>query len=83
MGVSLDPRERATVSSISGDSAAAKAGLRKGDRIVRLAGQPMFSIADVQWVLYAAEDTADLAAELDRAGERVHATIKLRGIWRR
>lgn len=83
IGVTLDPRERATVTKVAPDSPAAKAGLRPGDRIVRLARQPILSIADVQWVLYASEDTADLAAELDRAGEKAEALIKLRGHWRR
>lgn len=83
IGVSLDPRERATVLNVAPDSAAAKASLRVGDRIVRLSGQPILSIADVQWVLYAAEDSADLAAEVDRGGERLKTTIKLRGLWRR
>ena len=51
VGLKLDPKERATVVSVTEGSAAAKAGFAPGDDIRSLNGQPLLSIADVQWVL--------------------------------
>lgn len=71
LGLTLDPRERAAVLDVEKDSFADKAGFQKGDRIQRLAGQPLISIADVQWVLHqTAPDGATLLAEV-RRGDRV------------
>src|SRR5262249_23727549 len=50
-GLILDPRERATVLRAEKDTPAEKAGFKAGDVILSLAGQPLLSIADVQWVL--------------------------------
>jgi membrane-associated protease RseP (regulator of RpoE activity) len=82
MGVTLDPKERATVTDVTAGSPAQKAGIQAGDRIVRLAGQPILSIADVQWVLFSAPDSGPVAAELDRAGQKVAASVPLPPGWR-
>lgn len=65
------------------DSPAQKAGLRAGDRILRLSGQPIISIADVEWILYAAGKETKLEAELGREGERVRASMILPRGWKR
>lgn len=52
VGLVLDPRERATVLHVEADSPAAAAGFREGDVIETLSGQPLLSLADVQWVLH-------------------------------
>lgn len=81
VGLSLDPAERATVTGATG--AAEKAGFRTGDRIVRLEGQPVISIADVQWVLHHAKDDASIEAEVDRAGKTVRLSLAPGAGWRR
>jgi len=83
LGFSLDPRERATVSAVAKGSAAEKAGLRPGDRIATLEGQPMLSLADVQWVLHQAKDPGSVKAELERGGQKAAVTIPLAKDWRR
>ncbi len=83
LGIALDPAERATVKSVAAGSAAAKAGFREGDRIVALEGQPVISIADVQWVLQHAKEPGTVKADLDRAGAKVPATLPLARGWRR
>src|SRR5262249_44148012 len=50
LGLVLDPKQRATVLRVEKDSFADKAGFREGDVILKLEGQPLLSIADVQWV---------------------------------
>ncbi len=81
-GFSLDPRERATVTRVEAGTPGERAGLKPGDRIARLEGQPIVSIADVQWVLHHAKDPGTVKAELDRGGQKAEATIALPAGWR-
>lgn len=79
-GLELDPDEVRVVTSTG---LAAGAGFKAGDRILSLGGQPIVSVADVQWVLYHAEDTETLKAEVDRGGEKLALRMKLTEGWRR
>ncbi len=84
IGLVLDPKERATVLEVTADSQAAQAGFKAGDRIESLAGQPLLSLADVQWVLHhAAADGATLPAQVQRGGKSVSLELKLPAGWRR
>jgi serine protease Do len=83
IGLILDPREKATVSEVKAGSPAEKSGFQKGDEIRTLAGQPLLSIADVQWVLHNAPDEASLKAEVVRDGRSVGVTLELPKGWRR
>jgi C-terminal processing protease CtpA/Prc len=82
IGLSLDPAERAKVRSVRSDSHAAKAGFAVGDEIVSVAGQPILSIADVQWVLHNAPSPARLKAEVLRAEGKRSLAIDLPARWR-
>ncbi len=84
LGLILDPKERATVLRAEKKSLAAEAGFETGDVIARLGGQPLLSIADVQWVLHQAPaDGAELKAEVRRGERAVALTLKLPKGWRR
>jgi predicted metalloprotease with PDZ domain len=83
VGLTLDPKEKATVTRVAAGSPAQQGGFRPGDEILTLAGQPILSIADVQWVLHTAQAPARLPAELRRGGRRAAATLTLRKEWRR
>jgi len=83
LGLTLDIRERATVSSVAEGSPAARAGFQAGDRIVALDGQPVISIADVQWVLHQAPEPFTLKCEVDRGGRKVSVELALSEGWRR
>jgi hypothetical protein len=83
LGLVLDDKERATVKAVTADSAAAKAGFQPGDRIVRLEGQPLLSIADVQWVLHNAQEPGKVKAEVDREGKKMEIDLPLAQGWRR
>jgi serine protease Do len=82
VGLILDPKEKATVKSIVPGSSAEKDGIRPGDEILRLEGQPLLSISDVQWVLHNAGETAALKAVVKRNGQTVPLTITLAKGWR-
>jgi hypothetical protein len=82
VGIMLSTKERATVSSVDRNSPAEKAGFKEGDRIVRFGGQPILSWADIQWVLYLANDGDAIKVELDRGGTPAEATLTLPAGWR-
>jgi len=83
IGLTLDPVERATVTAIRPGSAAERAGFRTGDRIAKLDGQPVISIADVQWVLHTAKVPGTVKAEVTRDGRSVPLQLSLSADWRR
>jgi serine protease Do len=83
LGIELDPDEIAQVVSVTRGSAADRAGLRSGDSIVSLGGQPLLSIADIQWVLHHAGDSASIGAEVRRDAEIIAVSLQLEDGWRR
>lgn len=83
LGLALDPRERATVAAVLPGTEAERAGLRIGDEIVRAGGQPILSIADMQWVLHQAKDPCRLDLEILRDGKSLQAALALPAGWRR
>jgi hypothetical protein len=83
IGLILDPKERATVLRTEPDTPAARAGFHPGDAVVTLAGQPLLSIADVQWVLHRADPVgATIKAEVQRGDHREELTLTLPAGWR-
>ncbi|MAC52706.1 MAG: peptidase, partial [Gimesia sp.] len=83
LGLILDPQEKATVQDVTADSIAAQAGFKAGDQILSLEGQPLLSIADVQWVLQHAKETDQLVASVNRGGQELDLTMSLPKDWRR
>ncbi|HEY8503233.1 MAG TPA: Trx7/PDZ domain-containing (seleno)protein [Gemmataceae bacterium] len=83
LGLILDPEEKATVEEVTPGSLAAEAGFRKGDEILTLEGQPLLSLADVQWVLHHAPPEGELKATVKRGGQTRTLTLTLPPGWRR
>lgn len=82
-GLILDPKEKAMVVRAEKDTPAEKAGFQKGDQILTLAGQPLLSFADVQWVLQQTPaDGATIPAEVRRGDKKVQLSLKLEKGWR-
>ncbi|MEM7232359.1 MAG: Trx7/PDZ domain-containing (seleno)protein [Planctomycetota bacterium] len=83
IGLILDPKTRATVKRVISTSPAARAGLKKGDRIEFLGGQPLLSMADVQWVLhYVPFEGAELPMKVRRGTAEKSLSLKLSKGWR-
>jgi hypothetical protein len=83
LGLILDPKEKATVLSVDKKSVAEEAGFEKGDVIRTLEGQPLLSMADVQWVLQqASPDGASLKAVVQRGEGKKELTLTLPKGWR-
>jgi serine protease Do len=84
IGLILDPKERATITAVTADSPAAHAGFQAGDQIRTLAGQPLLSMADVQWVLHqTSPEGGTLAAQVLRNGKESSVSLALEPGWRR
>jgi predicted metalloprotease with PDZ domain len=82
IGLTMKLEDGAVVQSVAPGSAAAAAGLAAGDELVSLGGQPVISLADIQWVLNGAKHTS-LPVVFRRTGEQRSAQIKLSGDWKR
>ena len=83
LGLILDPRFRATVKEITANSIAEKSGLMPGDQIQTLNGQPILSMADVQWVLHQFSATGgEVQMSLKRSDKTRELTMLLPDLWR-
>lgn len=84
IGLILDPDQRAVVKSVTKGSLAEAAGFVAGDVIESLEGQPLLSIADVQWVLHhTSHEGATLKANVRRGAESKALELTLPSGWRR
>ena len=86
IGLVMDPQERTLVKRVEAGSPAAAAGFAAGDVITRMEGQPLLSIADIQWVLQQVPvDGGQVSAEVTRGGRasKTSLTLELPAGWRR
>jgi hypothetical protein len=67
LGLTLAPDHAARVEAVEADSISAKAGLKPGDDLLSLGGQPLVSPADVSWALHQTTGTAELPVLVGRA----------------
>lgn len=83
IGLILDPNECATVKSVVKGSVGEECGFQSGDRITSLAGQPILSIADVQWVLHHVPAAGGLIkSTIERGNQQAELTLHLPLSWR-
>ena len=84
MGLILDPKYRARVQAIQPSSPAASANLQVGDDILRINGQPILSMADVQWILHHTPAKGDQLKLVIKRGEKIlSSALSLSKGWRR
>jgi hypothetical protein len=83
LGLGFDRTEMATVRTVAPGSEAEEAGFQKGDRLITMAGQPIISIADVQWILHTLRDPARVRATVRRGDATVDLELELPKGWRR
>lgn len=83
LGLILDPTRRATVKDVVPRSLTSDAGFQPADSIQKLNGQPILSVADVQWVLNGIpSDGGELKAEIERNGKAMTLIVPLNPGWR-
>jgi serine protease Do len=83
VGLELDRDDQPLVGRVAPGSAAAKAGVEPGDRLLRLGAQRVLSEADVRSVLEATSNAGGtIALEWSRGGEKKTASLVLETGWR-
>ncbi len=83
IGLVFDPKQRATIQEVLPNSPAAEAGFKVGDDLVYMAGQPLISMADVQWVLHGIPASgAAVAVQGNRGTEPLRLQLPLAVGWR-
>jgi serine protease Do len=84
VGMHIDPKDGRKIQTVAADSAAAKAGLVVGDEITHVAGQPITSIADIQWPLHnlpQGDTSIDITVLHD--GQPATKTLALTSGWKK
>ncbi len=82
IGLTMDIDDGLLVKSVAEGSAAEEAGLEIGDELLSASGQPLVSLADIQWVLHTSPDESQLQATLKRGGQTLKKTVTLSGNWK-
>ena len=84
IGLVMDPYTRASVKDVAENTAAEEAGIEVGDELITLAGQPLVSIADIQWVLHRTPaEGGSLPVTLRRDGQVQRVNLVLAEGWRK
>ncbi len=81
-GMIMDPRKASSLRRVVDGSVADKLGLKRGDRVAVLDGQPILSTADIQWVLHHTTKKS-LPMKVERDGKEIDVTLDLPSGWRR
>lgn len=83
IGMILDPHKAATIKAVGPDSPAEESGLKAGDQIVSMNGQPLLSMADVQWVLHNLPSEANtVQLKVKRENAPLSVGLALPNEWR-
>jgi serine protease Do len=82
IGISLDATSGLKISDVAAGSAAAKAGLAKGDDIASVNGAPPISVADFAWALHRSPESGALKVSVRRDGAAKDVSVPLDEGWR-
>ncbi len=82
LGLTMDPDEMATIEAVLESSSAARDGFESGDEILEVEGQPVLSVADVQWVLHRAGKATKIRTRVRRDGAEHARALTLPSGWR-
>ena len=82
LGLVMNPAKAATIAGVVAGSVAEKVGFQDGDKVLVLDGQPVVSVADIQWVLHRSGTKPELKATVQRGGKSVSVDLVLPGGWR-
>jgi len=83
LGIHIDRDDGCKIERVTADSPAAKAGLKAGDVITHVSGQPIVSIADIQWVLHQLPNSSvTVPINVARTATASAHTVKLAAGWK-
>jgi serine protease Do len=83
LGLTMDVDDGLLVKSVAAGSSAAAAGVAAGDELVSISGQPLVSMADIQWALNGAPNEGKLAVTLRRDSKLLEKSVALRSGWKK
>lgn len=83
VGMVMDVDAATRIEKVTPGSFADRAGLRSGDELISLDGQPLLSQADIQWVLHHAPTKANIPVVVERKGKTVKTRLSFKGAWKR
>ncbi len=83
IGLTLAGDQAAKVESVEPASIAASAGIKPGDELTAIAGQPLISIADTSWALHRAPAQGPLDITVKRGAATSTVQLILPAEWRR
>ena len=84
IGIHIDKDDGRRIQRVMANSPAEVAGLKVGDDITHVDGQPIVSIADIQWVLNSKPDAgASIQFSIQRQGRPQTLTIQPASGWRK
>jgi serine protease Do len=81
-GMIMDPAKAVTIKEVAERSLAAESGFQSGDRLVSLQGQPLVSVADVQWILHQQTTNEPLLFKISRNGVEKELRVELPEKWK-
>ncbi len=77
VGLNLDVKRGVLINSIEEDSPASKAGLKPGDLIKMISGQPVASVEQANRIIFGSRVGDELSIEVDRRGKKIKRTLRL------
>jgi hypothetical protein len=83
IGLTMDLDDGLLVKSVVSGSPAAAAGLTSGDKLLSLNGQPLVSLADIQWALHMAADDGAIDISVLREGKRLNKSLTPGRDWKK
>jgi serine protease Do len=83
IGLTTELDDGLVVKAVAAGSPAASAGLAVGDELVSLGGQPLVSLADIQWALHRAPNEGAVPVTFRRAGKTVAQSLALPSAWKK
>ncbi len=80
VGLVIDPQDGVRIAKVIPNTPAARAGFQPGEKVLRIDGQAITSIADMQWALNPLPNAdSEVSIEGSRSGKR---TVKLVAGWK-
>lgn len=83
LGFSTELADGLRIDAVTGGSVAERAGLKVGDELVGLKGQPLVSLADIQWALHRAPASGSIPVKLKRDGQVLEKTLTTTDGWKK
>jgi hypothetical protein len=83
VGLTVEPDQGDRIKSVQVKSPAATAGLRAGDTLKGVNGQPVASFADVQYALHRAPASGKVSVAWERGGKEQAGELELTPGWRK